>query len=449
MRIRGTGTPLMDQQFSVNEAGNFFRKDVPKMFGRGTRLLDQKFSVNEAGDFFKKDVPKLFGRGTRLLDQKFSVNEAGDFFKKDVPKLFGRGTRLLDQKFSVNEAGDFFKNDVGKLFGRGIVEVGVSPKQLSKLRNGHRVRVKKPMSGEGVCLIVNPENYSIITRTFSKNKGAEISLSPDEIMDNLNEAPKMEGKGIFGKKFDKFVEDTIGEEAKDVLYKGADLLKKPVKKGIDKLAGLAPEIGASALTAAVLALGQPELVPAAGLLGSKLGKMVGQRGANLAKDYLDRPSYYQEQVGIGGSKRRMSTSMIDELNRTQGTNMGYMERAALGEAQASRQRANMMRQIQEDKFKRLYPNSNISEAEIDQVFDAIPSGEGLYAGTGLYAQSRGRGSCSMRGVGIMNRNSKHLISGQGTRVQPQALMSQPYSANFQFRHTLPPAYQMVGEGLYA
>ena len=37
---------------------------------------------------------------------------------------------------------------------------------------------------------------------------------------------------------------------------------------------------------------------------------------------------------------------------------------------------------------------------------------------------------------------------------PHALSSQPYSANFQFRHTLPPAYANIskraqGQGLYA
>jgi hypothetical protein len=339
-----------------------------------------------------------------------------------------------------------------------VVEIGVSPKQISKLRNGHKVRVKKPMSGKGVCMIVNPGKYDIITRAFSRGKGAEISLSPEEIMENLNASPEMEGKGIFGKKFDRFVEKTIGKKAKDVLYKGADMLKAPIKQGIDKLAEYAPELATGALTAGALALGQPELVPLAGIVGNKLGKMIGKKGANLAKDYLDRPTYYQEKVGIGGSKRRTPPAIINALNESQGTNLGYMERAGLANAQALQQRAEMMRQIQEDKFKKLYPNSNISEADIDQVFDAYPvsgqglyaggsAGYGLYAGTGLYAQSgmRGKGSCCMGN----NRNSKDLVAGKGVRVLPQALLSQPYSANFQFRHTLPPAYQMVGKGLYA
>ena len=85
------------------------------------------------------------------------------------------------------------------------VEVGVSPKQLSKIRNGHIVRVKKPMEGKGVCLVVDPSKYQLITRAFSRGKGVEVSLSPEEIMENMNASSTMEGKGIFGDRFDRFV----------------------------------------------------------------------------------------------------------------------------------------------------------------------------------------------------------------------------------------------------
>jgi hypothetical protein len=96
------------------------------------------------------------------------------------------------------------------------VAIGVSNKQLSKLRNGHKVRVKPPMEGEGICLVVSPDNYSILTRTFSKGKGGEIALGADEIMANRNLSPEdhkrmademgmVSGSGIFGKKFDRAV----------------------------------------------------------------------------------------------------------------------------------------------------------------------------------------------------------------------------------------------------
>lgn len=239
-------------------------------------------------------------------------------------------------------------------------------------------------------------------------------------MDNLNASSNMEGKGIFGKKFDKAVEKTIGKKAKNIVYKGAAMLKPAINKGIDKIADYAPEIGASAFTAAALAAGQPELVPVAAVVGSKLGKMAGKKSASAVKDYIDKPTYYQEKIGIGGSgvKKRISSKMIDTINKTQGTNMGYMERAGLGNAQALVESASMMKPY------------------------VRPMGEGLYAGQGLYAaNARGSGMCIM-----CNRNSKDLIAGKGVRVLPQALLSQPYSANFQFRSTMPPAYQMIGKG---
>jgi hypothetical protein len=315
-----------------------------------------------------------------------------------------------------------------------VVEIGVSPKQLSKIRNGHKVRVKKPIAGKGICMIVKPEKFQVISKAFLRGRGAEISLSPEEIQANVNASSSMAGKGIFGDRFDKFVEDTIGKKAKDTLYQGADYLKKPIQQGIDKLAEYAPELGASALSGLALAVGQPELIPLAGMAGKKLGEMVGKKGANYAKDYLDRPSYYQNKEASDVPQPKISSSMINRINQSEGTNMGYMERAGLESAQALMKQANMLKKIQSDKLRALYPNSNISQADIDRAID----GEGLYAGgKGLYAESRGRGSC------------KALISGRGARVLPPALQSQPYSANFQFRSTMPPAYQMTGKGLYA
>ena len=55
------------------------------------------------------------------------------------------------------------------------------------------------------------------------------------------------------------------------------------------------------------------------------------------------------------------------------------------------------------------------------------SGEGLYAGR----QSRGSGF----------RASGGQLGARGQSILPPALQSQPYSANFQFQHTLPPQYQ--------
>ena len=57
---------------------------------------------------------------------------------------------------------------------------------------------------EGTGLIVHPETFDIMTRSFAKGKGLEIKLSPEELMANKHlfgrkkktNTPKMEGTGI-------------------------------------------------------------------------------------------------------------------------------------------------------------------------------------------------------------------------------------------------------------
>lgn len=159
------------------------------------------------------------------------------------------------------------------------INVKMSPKQMSKIRNGHKVRVKAPeMEGEGVCLIVKPETYDIVTRTFSRNKGTDISLDPEEIMVNKQNTEQMEGKGIFGKKFDRAVKKTIGKPATKALY-GVARAALPYAKQALQEGGLALEAYA------------PELAP------------VIAPGVSLASDYLTNPSKYQGK-GLGtGSKK--------------------------------------------------------------------------------------------------------------------------------------------------
>lgn len=240
------------------------------------------------------------------------------------------------------------------------LHIKASDKQLSRLRNGHRVRIQEAMEGKGVNLIVHPGTYNPVVKAFAKSKGAMVQLTPDEIL--LNKAQGPSGSGIFGKKFDRFVRKTIGKKAKDTLYGATDKYIKPIAKtAIKDLAKMAPELGATALSGLATYAGQPELVPMAEELGSKLGKIAGDAGAKYATGKLD---------GKGLS----------------------------------------------------------------------PGGFGLYAGS---SRLMGRGRRELSSVGCGGR----LLRGQGHL--PPALMSQPYSANFQFQHTLPPAYiqHIKGNGL--
>jgi len=72
------------------------------------------------------------------------------------------------------------------------VSLNLSPGQLSKLRNGHGIRVSRAMFGSGVDMIIDPMTYNNMVKKLERGKGAVISMSGGEIEQN-----KMEGTGLF------------------------------------------------------------------------------------------------------------------------------------------------------------------------------------------------------------------------------------------------------------
>lgn len=306
-----------------------------------------------------------------------------------------------------------------------IITISASPKQLSKLRNGHRVRIKK---GKGFNLIVHPENYRLVSRAFGKNKGIEVQLSPEEIEANRSLSPEehyklrekdieMAGEGIFGPKFDRMLKKA---GVKTLAYQIGDQLKPMVKAGIT-----------GGLTAGATALGgvQPELIPflPAGVAGL----------SGLAFDYIDNPDKYHDfisgvkQKGVKTMAKKYAKARAnEELNRRLGTNYDYMNRAGLENAARSELASELARRSVEAR-KHQTP--------------------GEMEGQGFHRGFRPRGV--FRGVegGAIGRN------GGMVSTMPPALVSQPLSANFQMSHFLPVQFQkynngpgmMIGTGLGA
>lgn len=317
-----------------------------------------------------------------------------------------------------------------------LVEIQISPKQMSKLRNGHKVRVKKPVEGGGVNLIVNPKNYSAITRSFLRNKGSDIILSPEEILANKEQGQEMEGEGIFGKKFDRRVEKTLGKRGKKRAYEYAREVLNPLAKGA-LTAGL---------TAGATALGtvQPELIP---FLAPTVPALT-----YMAYDYLDNPSAYQSKDNLRKgktlAKKYAEQQALDRLNQELGTNMGNLSRAGLGKAledKASQKLTKSAIQAQKDLVYRISAGlenaSTLSDDEKKLLLGTdfeymagsglypVSSGRGLYAGKGLYA-GRGLYASSMKGRSVVGLNG-------GFVKKHQALESQGNDSNYQFRYTLP------------
>jgi len=93
------------------------------------------------------------------------------------------------------------------------IKIDASPKQLSKLRNGHKVRVRSPIEGMGFNLLVDPSKFDAMSRAFTKNTAVQVNLSPEELKANRDAimSGEIEGQGIF---------------------KGGKLTEKKVLKGI-------------------------------------------------------------------------------------------------------------------------------------------------------------------------------------------------------------------------
>jgi hypothetical protein len=157
------------------------------------------------------------------------------------------------------------------------ISISASPKQLSRLRNGHRVRIKSPIGGTGIALLVDPSKFDAASRSFLKGSAYQMQLSPDELMANRSavQEGEIEGQGIFaggklsfkkmGKVLKKGGETTLGG-----LKAGeAEVRKNPVSRAIIKEG--APLLVEEGIKAAWVAKGGDPKT------GAKLGK-VGAAG---------------------------------------------------------------------------------------------------------------------------------------------------------------------------
>ena len=72
------------------------------------------------------------------------------------------------------------------------ITLDLSKGQLSKLRNGHGIRITPTMLGSGVDLIIDPMTYHNMAKKMDKGKGVVIKMGSNEIQMN-----KMEGTGLF------------------------------------------------------------------------------------------------------------------------------------------------------------------------------------------------------------------------------------------------------------
>ena len=289
-----------------------------------------------------------------------------------------------------------------------IITIHASIPQLRKLRKGHKVRVKK---GKGVHVVVDPDTYNLVSRTFDKNKGLELSLSNEEIEANRGLSPEEHeaisqshgtGGGIFGKWGDRQMEK-LG--IKDAMYHLGDVVKPYAKDAI---------LGGLTAGAAGLGAMQPELIP---FLAPGVGL-----ASKLANDYLDKPGSYQKDpvnaVGsLAGAEAKSQANKV--INQHLGTNYDYMNTAGLKEAGAQEL------------------NNKITNAQVEARKQIGHHGRQHHM-----RHTMSGGALHHHAHRHKNLIEHHTIGTNGGFVSwtPPALVSQPYSANFAMSHMLPPQY---------
>jgi len=178
------------------------------------------------------------------------------------------------------------------------IHAKMSKPQMAKMKKGCSVRIKPCMEGEGVCLIVHPSNYSQITRSFSRNKGSEIRLTPEELAVNASEGAKMEGKGLYSKakKAVSAVDETLDKQ-----------LGKPVKKALisSAITAVAPE-----LAPVVLASQTPIVKRAFKKVAKKVGMGIKPRMPTMEEEmggeglYAAAPSRMGRGLSVNPKLRR-------------------------------------------------------------------------------------------------------------------------------------------------
>jgi len=308
-----------------------------------------------------------------------------------------------------------------------LLTVECSTPQMHKLRKGRKVRVKH---GKGVHLVVKPETYNIAMRAFEKGRGTDLQLDEDELERNLGLTPEehqelsethMTGGGIFGPKFDRFLEK---HGIRDVAYQVGDKIKPYAKAGaVGAITAGAAGLGGLATfgSGGTLAPLAPYLIPAAAALSAG------------AVDFIDNPDKYHDAISKVKHMRKHGPNTLEHaeakahannlINEHLGTNYDYMNRAGLQSAGAN------------ELLKRM------DDSAVAQRYQ-IP--------TNSYNNGP---SSSIMGYGMHHTRHKKLIEGgtiglNGNHVNyfPQALVSQPLTANFSMSHFLPPQYQKFNNG---
>lgn len=321
----------------------------------------------------------------------------------------------------------------------------LSPSVLKRLAKGLPVRLQ---GGQDVKLIVDKSAIKKLKNSFMKGKGVRKAFNEKEIKENI----KMEGRGIFGDRFDKFLDrlgDKSGFRLKKYAYKLGDAIKPVVKAGI-----------ATALTAGATAL-VPLMAesPVAGLIPALPGAVAG--ASYVANEFLDNPSSF----GVGSGLYAQGKGLYAQgegLYAGSGiyaTGKGFYNANGIyhpNQKMLHRHNFNIERN-KKVGGSGLYASTIKGRGKklLDQTFSANEAIDFFKKDLPDAIQGKGRKVQSNFGGGQLQRNvpkNENASIGLGgtllsKREQHPAMVSQPWRERFAWSSTLPVKYQQFHNGL--
>ena len=372
-----------------------------------------------------------------------------------------------------------------------LISFDASPKQLSRLRNGHNVRIKK---GAGFNLVVNPSNYHLVSRAFGRNKGVEIKLSPEELSHNQDMSPEQheemgndmdnnlfehlpfaEGGSIFKKakkafhsKSGKHVRKALKPAGRAFLEAGKDMGHQQLAEahmGLAEHAGDNPNLQAGLN---LLAQAGHEGIHNTGRKGGALFKFLGNKkvkGVRRALKPAGRAFYNAGQDMLHDQLAQMQMAGSQYVPQNPNAQMGYQLLGQAGHDAIGYNRnpyygmngyglgagANAHTALKMANLATANANHQLAK-----MHNATIHGQHTQPPIKRYYSDDM--APPSRGTGL--HNHMNMIRGRGSMLRaddilPPALQSQPYGANWHMQFFLPPQYHkyndgtdMVGNGLY-
>lgn len=264
------------------------------------------------------------------------------------------------------------------------------------MRNGHSVRM---MKGEGLDIMMKPSKIVKMAKKFAMGKGVQMALDTEELMANKG----IEGSGIFGKKVDKALKK-VG--LKKAAYTIGSAAKPFIQEGI------------AAAT---------QLAAAAGVPPSVVSKI-----SNLSQQYIDDPKSLQGKKGLRALKNAgldIAQEGADYLGKEMGIAAPNVRQTVKDFRSGSAPSAPMTRESYANMGADALAKALTDRAARRAAAAPAPMGQGLYA------SSYGRGLTMGMGMRAEKYSSLGARGGlMGGNIQ--ALSSQPYAENYQFRATL-------------